>query len=105
MAFVMLAVTPIAGRGGGGDRRKLDHDDLDAVGVLDLHFGQAPGLGGGFPDDVDCGRCQPGVLGVDIAYLDPDHHRVPGGVCPETSSKPGPRKNTTPGSSGWPNSR
>jgi hypothetical protein len=82
MVFVMLAVTPIAGRGGGGDRRKLDHDDLDAVGVLDLHFGQAPGLGGGFPDDVDCGRGQPGVLGVDIAYLDPDHHRVPGGRVP-----------------------
>jgi hypothetical protein len=28
-----------------------------------------------------------------------------GGVCPETSSKPGPRKNTTRGLSGWPNSR
>jgi hypothetical protein len=27
------------------------------------------------------------------------------GLCPETSSKPGPRKNTTPGSSGGPNSR
>ena len=26
-------------------------------------------------------------------------------VCPETSSKPGPRKNTTPGLSGGPNSR
>jgi hypothetical protein len=26
-------------------------------------------------------------------------------VCPETPGKPGPRKNTTPGSSGGPNSR
>jgi hypothetical protein len=53
---------------------KLDQDDLDAIGVLDPHFGQAPGLGGGFPDDGDCGRGQPGVLGVDIPYLRPDHH-------------------------------
>ena len=31
----------------------------------------------------------------------------PGGpaVCPETPGNPGPRKNTTPGSSGGPNSR
>jgi hypothetical protein len=31
----------------------------------------------GAPDDGDTGRGQPGVLGVDIPYLHPDHHRVP----------------------------
>jgi len=44
----------------------LDQDNPDAIGVLDPHFGQAPGLGCGFPDDGDSGRGQPGVLGVDI---------------------------------------
>jgi hypothetical protein len=75
--FVILAVTPIAGRGAEGDRRQLDQDDLDAIGVLDPRFGQASGLGCGLPDDGDSGRGQPGVLGVDIPYLDPDHHRMP----------------------------
>ena len=56
----------------------LDQDDPDAVGVLDPHLGQAPGLGGRLPDDRDSGRGQPGVLGVDIPHLDPDHHRAPG---------------------------
>ena len=56
----------------------LDQDDLDAIGVLDPHFGQAPGLRCGPPDDGDCGRGQPGVFGVDIPYLNPDHHRVSG---------------------------
>ena len=57
----------------------LDQDDLDAIGVVDPNFGQAPGLGCGPPDDGDSGRGQPGVLGVDVPYLDPDHHRLPGG--------------------------
>ena len=30
------------------------------------------------PDDGDSGRGQPGVPGVDVPYLDPDHHRVSG---------------------------
>jgi len=55
----------------------LDQNDPDAIGVLDPHFGQAPGLRRGSPDDGDSGRGQPGVLGVDIPDLDPDHHRVP----------------------------
>jgi hypothetical protein len=76
--FVMLAVTPIAGRGGEGDRREPRPARSGCHRVLDPHFGQAPGLGCGPPDDGDCGRGQPGALGVDIAYLDPDHHRVPG---------------------------
>jgi hypothetical protein len=58
----------------GGD---LDHDYPDAVRVLDPHLGQPPGLGDWLPDDRDAGRGQPGVLGVNIPYLDPDHHRTP----------------------------
>ena len=60
----------------------LDQDDLEAIGVLDPHFGQAPGLGGGPPDDRDSGRRQPGVPGVDVPYLDPDHHRLSGRAGP-----------------------
>ena len=56
----------------------LDQDDPDAIGVLDPHLDQSPRLCCGFPDDADSGCDQPGVLGVDIPYLDPDHHRVPG---------------------------
>jgi hypothetical protein len=56
----------------------LDQDDPDVIGVLDPHLDQAPGLRRGFPDDAD-GRCgQPGVLGVDVPDLDPDHHRGTG---------------------------
>ena len=56
----------------------LDQDDPDAIGVLDPHLDQSPRLCCGFPDDADSGCDQPGVLGVDIPFLDPDHHRVPG---------------------------
>jgi len=59
----------------GGD---LDQDDPDAVGVLDVHLDQAPRLGCRFPRDRDPGRGQPGVLGVNVADLDPDHHRTAG---------------------------
>ena len=58
----------------------LDQDDPDAVGILDLHLDQAPRLGYRIPHDRDSGRGQPDVLGVNIADLDPDHHRVPGRV-------------------------
>jgi hypothetical protein len=58
--------------------RNLGQDDPDAVGVLDLHLGQAPGLRYWLPHNRDSGRGQPGVLGVNIADLDPDHHRAPG---------------------------
>ena len=66
-----------------------------------------PGLDGGFPDDGYSGRGQPGVLGVDIRtsiQIITERPAGPAG-CLETSSKSGPRKNTTPGSSGGPNSR
>ena len=55
----------------------LDQDDPGAVGVLDPHLDQSPGLRRGRPDDRDVGRGQPGVLGADIPYLNPDHHRAP----------------------------
>jgi hypothetical protein len=85
----------------------FDENDPEAAGVLDLHLGQAAGLRSWLPQDRDCGRSQPGVLGVNIVDLDPDHHRGPGGSaeCPDISSSPLPRKNTSPGSSGGPNSR
>ena len=60
MEFVILAVTPIAGHGGGVIGGNLDQDDLDAIGVLDPPFGQAPGLRCGFADDGCCGHGQPG---------------------------------------------
>jgi hypothetical protein len=60
--------------------RNLDQDDPDAVGVLELHLDQAPRLGYRFPHNWDPGCGQPGVLGVNIADLEPDHHRVPGRV-------------------------
>ena len=80
--FVILAVAPIAGPAERVIGGNLDQDDLDAIGVLDPHLGQAPGLGRGPPDDGDPGRGQPGVLGVDIPYLHPDHHRLPGRARP-----------------------
>ena len=55
----------------------LDQDDPDAVGVLDPHLNQSPGLGHGFPDDRCSGRSQPGMLLADIPDLNPDHHRAP----------------------------
>ena len=60
----------------------LDQDDPDAIGILDPHFGQPPGLGYRLSDDRDSGRGQPGVLGADVPYLDPDHHHVPGRTSP-----------------------
>jgi hypothetical protein len=55
----------------------LDQDNPGAVGILDPHLDQSPGLRHGLPDDRDPGRGQPGMLPVDIPYLDPDHHRAP----------------------------
>jgi len=56
----------------------LDEDDADAVGVLDPHFGQSPGFRCGRSEDTSSCRSQPVALGVNIAYLEPDHHRAPG---------------------------
>jgi hypothetical protein len=38
---VILAVTPIAGHGGGVTGGNLDQDDLDAIGILDPHLDQS----------------------------------------------------------------
>jgi hypothetical protein len=107
MRFVVLTVTPIAGQGAEGDRREPRPGRSEAVGVLDLNLDQASGLRSWLPHDRDSGRGQPGVLGVNIADLDPDHHRAPGriGRVPGDLEQPWPRKNTSPGSSGGPNSR
>ena len=85
----------------------LDQDDPDAVGVLDPHLDQAPGLRSRLPDNRDSGRSQPDMLGVNIPDLDPDQHRAPGraGRMPGDLEHPGRGKNSSPGSSGGPNSR
>ena len=58
--------------------RNLDQNDPDAVGVLDLHLDQAPRLW--LPVPARSGlRPQPAERArVNIADLDPDHHRAPG---------------------------
>jgi hypothetical protein len=56
----------------------FDEDDADAVGVLDPHFGQSPGFRCGPSEDTSSCRSQPVVLCVNIANLEPDHHRAPG---------------------------
>jgi hypothetical protein len=56
----------------------LDEYDPDAVRVLDPHLDQSPGLCYGLPEDTNSCRNQPVVLCVNITYLKPDHHRVPG---------------------------
>jgi hypothetical protein len=58
--------------------RDLGQDHPDAAGVLELHLDQTPGLRCWLTHDRDSDRGQPGVLGVNIADLDPDHHRAPG---------------------------
>ena len=77
----------------------LDQDDLDAIGVLDPHLDQAPWLGYGPPDDRNPGRGQPGVLGVDIPDLHPDHHRLPGraGPVPRDLKQAGAKEEHHPG--------
>jgi len=77
----------------------LDQDDPDAVRVLYPHLDQAPGLRGRLPHDQDAGRGQPGVLGVNIADLDPDHHRGPGsaGRAPRDLEQPLAEEEHQPG--------
>jgi hypothetical protein len=58
----------------------LDEHDPEAVRVLDPHFGQPPGLHRGLAADRNPGRGQPLMLGVNIPYLEPDHHRAPGRI-------------------------
>jgi hypothetical protein len=55
----------------------LDQDDLDDIGSW-IHISVNPRALLRAPDDGDSGRGQPGLPGVDIPHLNPDHHRVPG---------------------------
>ena len=78
--------------------RNLDQDDPDAVGVIDPHLGQAQGFCYWRSDNRDPSCGQPGVLGVDIPDLDPDHHRVPGaGRVPEYLEQPLAEEKHQPG--------
>jgi hypothetical protein len=72
-------------------------DDPDAAGILDLRLGQTPGLRGWLSHN----RVWPPRIWIQIIT------KLPAGpaACPETSSSPWPRKNTSPGSSGGPNFR
>ena len=56
----------------------FDQDNGDAVRVLDPHLSQSPRLVYRLTQDPNAGRCQPHMLGIDIPYLEPHHHRVPG---------------------------
>ena len=58
----------------------LDENDWHPVGVLDPHLDQSPGLGPGLLAHTDASGGQPLMLSVDIADLDPDHHRPSGGA-------------------------
>jgi hypothetical protein len=79
--------------------RNLDQDDPDAVRIFDPHLDQAPRLGHRFPHYRDSGRSQPGVLGVNVADLDPDHHRPSGqaGRVPGDLKQPLPEEEHQPG--------
>jgi hypothetical protein len=60
-------------------------------------------IGRWLPEDRDSGRGQPDVLGVDIrTWIQIITVECPAEPTarPDTSSSPGPRKNTTPGSAG-----
>jgi len=79
--------------------RNLDQDDPDAVGVLDPHLDQAPGLRSRLPDNRDSSRSQPDMLGVNIPDLDPDQHRAPGraGRVPGVLEQPLAKEEHQPG--------
>jgi hypothetical protein len=79
--------------------RNLGQDDPDPVGVLDVHLDQAPRLGCRLPYDRNSGHGEPGVLGMHIADLDPDHHRAPGraGRVPGDLEQPLPEEKHQPG--------
>ena len=76
----------------------LDEDDWTPSGSS-IHISVNPHGSAGVLGGTDASRGQPLILGVNIADLQPDHHERPEGrpACPETSSNPGPRKNTSPG--------
>ena len=79
----------------------LDQDDPDAVGGPRSTSGcrQAQGSAAGSPDDRDPGRGQLGVLARTFRIWIQIIAERPAwsALCPETSSNPWPRKNTTLG--------
>jgi hypothetical protein len=62
---------------------------------------------GSVADDGDFGRGQPGVLGMNIPYLDSGHHRVSGRAdrMPGDLEQSRAEEEHHPGSAGGPNSR
>ena len=54
----------------------LDQDDPDAVRVLDPHLDEAPRFQPGRPADRHAGRREAGVLGGDVAHLQPERQAV-----------------------------
>ena len=77
-----MAVTSIAGRGGEGDRREPRPGRSGGHRGPGSTFRSSPRARWRAPDDGDSGRGQPGVPGVDVPYLDPDHHRLSGRAGP-----------------------
>ena len=87
--------------------RDFDQDDPDAIGVLDPHLSQPPGLDGRLAQNAGTGRGQPLMFCVDIPHLEPELHAVTGGAgrVPGNFQEPWAEKKTIPGSDGEPNSR
>jgi hypothetical protein len=102
-----LAVTPIAGHDGERDRREPRPARSGCHRGSRIHISVKPqGSVAGPPmmgtPAAASRACSAWTSRTWIQIIT----ECPGGsaVCPETSSKPGPRKNTTPGLSGGPNS-
>ena len=49
--------------------RHLDEDDRQAIGIVQPHLDQTPGLESRRPVDGYAGIRQPPVLGLDVTYL------------------------------------
>jgi hypothetical protein len=74
MRSVVPAVTPIAGHGERVADRDFDENDPDAIGVLDPHLHQTPGLCSRAPARSGLRPRQAGGLGTYIRDLYPDRH-------------------------------
>jgi hypothetical protein len=76
--FVILAVTPIADRRRQGDRREPRPGRSGCHQGPGSTFRSSPTTPSRAPDDGAPAAARRVCSGVDISYLDPDHHRVPG---------------------------
>ena len=54
----------------------LDQDNLQAVGILDPHLGQAPWLYPGLAQNSHACGAEPLMLRLHVPHLEPDHHRL-----------------------------